>query len=115
MRRKKPLRSVRTRLASLAHSDGVGLVERRLYRLDKENRDKGKTAESSSDRAELAEVFLQGCCRNWETVWVVDECWSRKQLVFLNQHSGSVLRRVQRFHCWEVGKQIDIHPCCRVG
>jgi len=31
----------------------------------------------------------------------MDECQSRKQLMFLNWHRGSVHRRVQDLHHWE--------------
>lgn len=38
----------------------------------------------------------------------MDECQSRKQLMFLNQHRGSMHRRVQSLHHWEA--QTDRDP-----
>lgn len=45
---------------------------------------KNTSAESSSNRAELVEVFFQECCRNWKAVRVTGECQSRNHLVFLH-------------------------------
>lgn len=45
----------------------------------------------------------------------MDECQSRKQLVFLNRHRGSVRGRMRGLHPWEAGKQTERDPSLLQG